>query len=82
MESWFIDTNLLEDYTIVPTPNGWTDEIVSFVWFQIFDEFTFFRIKKGEYRLLLMDNHGSHLTYKFILFCWQNESFLVECQTS
>lgn len=70
MESWFIDTNLLDNYTICPTPNGWTDEIISFAWLQVFDEFTSLRIKKGEYRLLLMDNHGSHLTYDFIEFCW------------
>jgi hypothetical protein len=71
IESWFIESNLPDNYTIVPTPNGWTDEIVSFAWLQIFDEFTSFRVKKGEYRLLLMDNHSSHLTYDFIEFCWQ-----------
>jgi hypothetical protein len=70
MESWFIDTNLSDNYTICPTPNGWTDEIISFAWLQVFDEFTSFRIQKGEYRLLLMDNHGSHLTYDFIELCW------------
>jgi hypothetical protein len=31
MESWFIGTDLLDNYTIRPTPNGWTDEIISFV---------------------------------------------------
>jgi hypothetical protein len=71
MESWFIGTNLPGDYTIWPTPNGWTDEIVSFAWVQVFDEFTSFRVKKGEYRVLLMDNHSSHLTHDFIEFCWR-----------
>lgn len=71
MENWFIDTDLPDNYTIWPTPNGWTDDIVSFAWVQIFDEFTSLRTKKGEFRLLLMDNHGSHLTYDFIEFCWK-----------
>jgi hypothetical protein len=71
MGNWFIDTNLPDNYTIWPTPNGWTDYIVSFAWVQILDEFTSFRVKKREFRLLLMDNHGSHLTYDFIEFCWK-----------
>jgi hypothetical protein len=68
IESWFIDTDLPDNYTICPTPNGWTDEIISFAWLQVFDEFTSLRIQKGKYRLLLMDNHSSHLTYNFIEF--------------
>jgi hypothetical protein len=28
-------------------------------------------VKKGRPRLLLMDNHGSHLTFEFIDFCTQ-----------
>jgi hypothetical protein len=72
MENWYINTNLPDDYTVCPTKNGWTDEIVSFEWVQCFHEFTKHRTRNNQYRLLLMDNHGSHLTYDFVEFCWEN----------
>jgi transposase-like protein len=45
MENWFTN-NLPDNYTIYPTANGWTDEIVSFMWIQVFHEFTRFHVKK------------------------------------
>ena len=68
MESWYIDADLPNDYTIMPTPNGYTDEIVGFQWIQCFREFTKHRAK-AQFRLLLMDYHTSHLSYDFIQFC-------------
>jgi hypothetical protein len=45
MENWFAE-NLPDNYTICPTPNGWTDEVIGFAWVQVFHEFTRFHIKK------------------------------------
>lgn len=68
MENWYRTTNLPNDYWITPTPNGWTDDITAFQWLQSFEEITKNRCTKTGFRLL-MDNHGSHLTFEFVNFC-------------
>lgn len=47
MGNWFIDTNLQDNYTIWQTPNGWTDDIVSFAWVQILMNSRPFVLEKG-----------------------------------
>jgi hypothetical protein len=69
MENWYRTTNLPSDYCIVPTPNGWTSDTIAFQWLHSFHECTKNRVSKGGFRLLLMDNHGSHLTHEFLQFC-------------
>ena len=42
---------------------------MAYDWLHFFQESTKSHISQGEYRLLLMDGHSSHKTYKFIQFC-------------
>lgn len=72
MENWYRETKLPDDYWVVPTPNGWINDITAFEWLQSFEALTKTRVAKGEFRILLMDNHKSHLTYEFIEFCRDN----------
>ena len=62
MENWYRTTNLPSDYTLVPTPTGWITDTAAFQWIHAFHECTKNRVSRGGFRLLLMDNHGSHLT--------------------
>lgn len=72
MESWYRDTNLPDDYRIAPQVNGWTSDAIAYDWLLFFHHCTKARALRGQYRLLLLDNHGSHITYEFIDFCDQN----------
>lgn len=49
------------------TENGYNDDIVARKWLRYFHLQT--RHTVGEYRLLLLDGHGSHCTYEFIEYC-------------
>jgi hypothetical protein len=70
MESWYRGQSTLpDDYRIAPTDNGWTDDSIAYDWLHFFDKSTKHRIHRGEWRLLLMDNHGSHLTLEFLQYC-------------
>jgi hypothetical protein len=69
MENWYHITNLPSDYTLVPTPTGWITDTAAFQWLHAFHECTKNRVSRGGFRLLLMDSHGSHLTYEFLQFC-------------
>lgn len=52
--------------------NGFTTDELAYHWIHHFDQFTSKR-QTGAYRLLLMDNHGSHLTLQFLTYCWDNK---------
>ena len=67
LEDWYTQ-DLPEDYRIGVSNNGYITDELAFQWIQHFDEHTRHRAA-GKKRLLLMDNHGSHLTYEFIQFC-------------
>ncbi|KAL8288211.1 hypothetical protein RB597_000566 [Gaeumannomyces tritici] len=59
--------NSLESGTrLCTSENGWTDDLIALDWLKHFIEHTK-PAAEGEYRLLLIDNHGSHLTFPF----WQ-----------
>jgi hypothetical protein len=69
MENWYRQSTLPDDYRIAPTPKGWTSDSIAYDWLHFFNECTKSRVSRGEYRLLLMDGHGSHLTHEFLQFC-------------
>jgi hypothetical protein len=71
LERWYQSADLPDDYRIATSPKGFTSDQLAFDWIQHFHTHTKDRVKKGEQRLLLMDGHGSHLTYDFIQFCEQ-----------
>jgi hypothetical protein len=49
--------------------SGYTNDILSFEWLKHFDMQT--RPPNGEWRMLVMDGHGSHLTLEFVAYCYQ-----------
>lgn len=50
------------------SPNGWTDNEIGLEWLEkVFDEQTKYRYPEKK-RLLILDGHASHLSYKFIHF--------------
>ncbi len=48
--------------------NGWTDNKLCMEWMkECFELFTRFSLR-GEYQLLIVDSHASHMSTKFIIF--------------
>src|SRR5450432_2354198 len=75
--TWYTDALPL-DWTIGVSENGWTDDKLGLVWLQsVFEKHTAYRTK-GNYRLLILDGHGSHLTPEFDLFC-KEHSIITLC---
>lgn len=71
IESWFDD--LLLNWRIDISPNGWTTDQIGLSWLKDhFIPLTNSRIT-GDYRLLILDGHGSHLTPQFDQICKQNK---------
>jgi hypothetical protein len=70
-ESW-VDNNLDGDTLLAVSATGYTDDLIGLRWLHHFDQLTKKR-QKGLHRLLLMDGHGSHVTYEFIDYCDQNQ---------
>ena len=71
IEAWF--DNLPEDWHFEVSPNGSTSDEIGLRWLEkLFIPSTITR-KKGKYRLLILDGHGSHLTPNFDEICSQND---------
>jgi hypothetical protein len=70
MENWYYEQpSLPENYQIGVTPSGYITDAMAYDWLHFFQESTKDHIWRGEYRLLLMDGHGSHKTHEFLQFC-------------
>jgi DDE superfamily endonuclease/Tc5 transposase DNA-binding domain/helix-turn-helix, Psq domain len=71
IQSWSDD--LPGDWRFEVSPNGWTSDEIGVRWLiKHFVPLTVNRTK-GNYRLLILDGHGSHLTPKFDEICSQND---------
>jgi hypothetical protein len=58
--------------SVTTSPSGWSNDEIGLAWLeQVFDRYTKERAH-GDYRLLIMDGHGSHITRDFINYCDQN----------
>ena len=56
-------------WTIAVSENGWTTDKIGLIWLQtVFNKYTKARTV-GQYRLLILDGHGSHATPEFDRFC-------------
>ena len=63
---------------IVISGKGWTNNRLAFEWFKrVFDSYSKKR-QQGEYRLLILDGHASHITSEVIQFCI-NEKIILAC---
>jgi hypothetical protein len=70
IEAWFDD--LPRDWRFEVSDNGWTTDEISLRWLQkLFIPSTNSRVR-GQYRLLILDGHGSHLTPQFDRICAEN----------
>ena len=75
MESWIEE--LVGQGKIGLSRKGWTNNSLGFEWFQeIFEPWTK-ATQKGEYRMLLVDGHSSHITGDVIQFCVNHKILLI-----
>jgi hypothetical protein len=66
--TWFKNDPRYANWSIVMSQNGWMNDEIGLSWLkEIFEPFTRVR-KRGTYRLLILDGHGSHLTPEFDQF--------------
>ena len=71
IESWFCDTP--SDWRFEVSPNGWTSDDIGLRWLRtLFIPVTASRTR-GQYRLLILDGHGSHLTPEFDRLCAEHD---------
>ncbi|BCR85148.1 transposase [Aspergillus chevalieri] len=75
LEDWYTHSDMPGNWILGVSPNGYISDEIAFEWIKHFDKHTKQRCA-GVYRLLLMDNHGSHLTYEFIEYCEKNRILL------
>jgi DDE superfamily endonuclease/Tc5 transposase DNA-binding domain len=74
--SWFRH-NQVPDWQYTCSENGWTSNNIGIQWLkEIFLPETLPKIA-GANRILLLDNHGSHITTEFMWICYQNNIRLV-----
>ncbi|KAM6514320.1 hypothetical protein FALCPG4_18908 [Fusarium falciforme] len=72
LSTWYEDRLLPQDWVIATTENGWTTNERGLEWVRHFDKHTKPRTT-GEYRLLILDSHESHLSVDFGLYCGKNK---------
>ncbi|KAF2176819.1 DDE-domain-containing protein [Zopfia rhizophila CBS 207.26] len=58
------------------SPSGWTNEDIGYAWLtQVFNQETKEKARR-QYRLLILDGHGSHVNMRFIEYCDKNKILL------
>ena len=72
IQGWYEDGALPEDWRIEVSNNGWTTDKIGLRWLQNIFIPSKNRHTIGEYCLLVLDGHGSHLTPQFDEICSQN----------
>jgi hypothetical protein len=73
LERWYQQVpDSAEDYRIATASKGYTTDEIALDWLRHFHQHTEKRVSKTDARLLLMDGHGSHLTYNFLDYCEKN----------
>ncbi|KAF1987353.1 DDE-domain-containing protein [Aulographum hederae CBS 113979] len=78
--SWLVNWSIDKLAFFSSTPSGWTNDELGLSWLQkVFKPYSKNKpgFKEGQYRLLFIDGHGSHLTVPFIKYCIQHDIILV-----
>jgi len=70
LQAWF-EEDLPGNWMISLSENGWSNDEIGFQWLEHFDKCTKSRLV-GAKRLLVVDGHGSHHTFKFGNYCKAN----------
>ena len=66
-------TNMPLDWHVGVSATGWTNNNLALEWVRkVFEPYSQLQ-RVGEYRMLVIDGHGSHITTEFILFCWDHK---------
>jgi len=60
--------------TCAVTPNGWFNHDIAMAYIKYFNKYT---EPIGEYRLLILDGHGSHVIFRFRKFAYNNKIILL-----
>ena len=71
LEDWYKDCGLPDDYMIAISNNGYITDELGFEWIQHFNLKTKPQ-NPADWRLLILNNHGSHITYNFLQCCEEN----------
>ena len=69
--------DVLEEGEITVSDNGWTDNTIGLVWLQKCFHPETEITRRGEYRMLLVDGHASHITTQAIQFCIDQKIILL-----
>jgi hypothetical protein len=78
-KTWVANINTLEHNVFVSSsPSGWSNNNLGVTWLkQVFDRHTKEKARRGrDYRLLILDGHGSHVTKAFINYCHEHRILL------
>ena len=65
------DNDLDGDVLFARSSTGFSNDRLALVYLKHFDRFIK-DSRKGRYRMLIFDGHGSHITQPFIDYCWEN----------
>jgi len=75
-DSFFKSSNQV--ISISHSPKGWTDQALGEMWIKKdFEPATAARNVTGGYRLLILDGHNSHCTYRFCKFAADNKIIII-----
>jgi hypothetical protein len=64
----YFDNDLDEDTLFARSESGYTNDILGIKYLEHFNQFIK-NSRKGPYRMLIFDGHGSHLNQEFISYC-------------
>jgi hypothetical protein len=73
--AWFYQ-GLPSTWTFTVSANGWTTDQIDLQFIQHFEKHTRHKTVSSK-RLLILDNHGSHITLEFRTFCEENNIILL-----
>jgi hypothetical protein len=72
LAAWYSGGHIPSTWVIKTTSNGWTDHDTGLEWLKVFDQQPKAR-QKGEYRMLVLDGHESHINAEFNEYCKANK---------
>jgi hypothetical protein len=75
-DTWLQDFDpIIHKALFASSPSGWTNDQLGLEWLKQFNKATTTKARR-QYRLLLLDGHGSHLNMAFINYCDNNKILL------
>ena len=75
-EKWTAIEGTTSDWNLATSTKGWTDDDLGLEWLKLFNQESK-PANLQDFRLLLVDNHSSYCTGRFIMHCLQNRIILI-----